>query len=72
MDTIFRDEIAHVGFGWHWLQKLKGADTSAWDAWTQALPPYLAPKRAKGFVLNEEPRLAAGIPHDWISRIKNT
>ncbi len=71
MAQILKDEISHVGFGWHWLRKFKGEE-SEWDAWTKTLATtLLSPKRAKGFYIHPEHRTKAGIPHDWVERIKN-
>jgi uncharacterized ferritin-like protein (DUF455 family) len=69
MAQILRDEIRHVSFGWRMLQRLKG-DGDPWDVWTASLPPKLEPKRAKGFVLMEENRKMAGIPENWIEKLK--
>ncbi len=68
MAQILKDEIHHVSFGWRWLNRLKSTP-DPWDAWTTSLSTKLNPKRAKGFVLHEEPRLLAGIPQDWIDRL---
>jgi uncharacterized ferritin-like protein (DUF455 family) len=70
MAQILRDEIRHVSFGWQMLQRFKGA-ADPWDTWISSLPPRLEPKRAKGFVLMEENRLMAGIPTDWIEKLKS-
>jgi uncharacterized ferritin-like protein (DUF455 family) len=70
MKQILEDEIRHVSFGWRWLNRLKG-DNDAWDTWVESLAPKLTPKRAKGFVLLEENRELAGIPKDWILRLKS-
>lgn len=70
MAQIVKDEINHVSFGYRWLEKFK-ADLSSWEAWTQSQGPLLTPKRAKGFVLNEENRRKSGIPEDWIEKLKN-
>lgn len=71
MDRILRDEISHVGFGWRWLNRLKAPDVDAWEAWTEAQSDLLTPKRAKGFLLHEEPRRKAGIPSTWIERLRS-
>ena len=72
MATICRDEISHVGFGWHWMNKLKDPQIADWDAWTSVLSTtLLTPKRAKGFYVHEEPRRASGIPEEWIRNLKN-
>ncbi len=70
MQQILEDEIKHVSFGMHWLKKLKKPENSEWDTWEQNLPSLMTPKRAKGFVLHEDPRRRAGIPEDWIQKLK--
>lgn len=71
MAQILKDEISHVGFGLRWLKKFKPQTLSDWDAWKQSISSFMTPKRAKGFILHEEYRLAAGIPQDWIDHLKN-
>jgi len=71
MATILKDEISHVQFGWRWLQRLKPAHQTEWEAWEQALTnTLLTPKRSKGFVLHELHRQQAGIPEEWIAKFK--
>lgn len=70
MAQILKDEINHVSFGYRWLNKFKGQN-DAWDTWLDSLHPKLNPKRAKGFVLIEENRRKAGIPDDWITKLKD-
>lgn len=73
MGKILEDEISHVGFGWNWLQKFKIPEENAWEAWTGALSTtVLTPKRAKGFLLHEAPRIKAGIPEEWIHSMRTT
>ncbi len=69
MAQILKDEINHVSFGYRWLNKFKG-ENPAWDSWIENLSPKIAPKRAKGFVVMEDNRRKAGIPEDWIEKIK--
>jgi len=69
MAQIVKDEIKHVSFGYSWLNKFKG-ENPAWDSWIANLSPKIQPKRAKGFVVMEENRRKAGIPDDWIEKIK--
>lgn len=71
MAQILKDEINHVSFGYHWLNRFKG-ENDDWNAWIESLSPKLSPKRAKGFVLMEENRRKAGIPETWIQKLKNT
>jgi uncharacterized ferritin-like protein (DUF455 family) len=70
MQQILEDEINHVSFGMNWLKKFKDSATSEWEAWEQSLPAFLTPKRAKGFLLHEEPRRRAGISEEWIQNLK--
>jgi uncharacterized ferritin-like protein (DUF455 family) len=71
MATILKDEIAHVKFGWRWLKQFTQGIQSDWDVWEKTLAStLLTPKRAKGFVVHEEPRKQAGIPQEWISKLK--
>lgn len=71
MQRILDDEINHVSFGMNWLKKFKSPKLCEWDAWEQSLPPLIPPKRAKGFLLHEEPRRRAGVPEDWIQKLKD-
>lgn len=71
MAIILRDEISHVRFGLNWLQRMKDTSKSDWDAWEQTLAStLLTPKRAKGFYIHESPRQQAGIPQEWIDKLK--
>lgn len=70
MAQILSDEIHHVSFGWKWLCKWKKEEETAWQAWAGSLPPLVTPKRARGFLLFEEPRQEAGLPPDWIENLK--
>ncbi len=71
MQQILEDEINHVSFGMNWLKKFKTPDQSEWDAWEESLPALVPAKRAKGFLVHEEPRRRAGVPEDWIKKIKS-
>lgn len=71
MTIILRDEISHVSFGWNWLKRLKNPASNEWDTWEQTLDStLLTPKRAKGFLIHEEPRRLAGITTEWIDKLK--
>lgn len=71
MQRILEDEISHVSFGLNWLKKLKSPEENEWDVWEKNLPSLMTPARAKGFVLQEEPRRKAGVSEDWIQKLKN-
>lgn len=71
MATILKDEISHVRFGLNWLRRLKDTPANDWDTWEQTLAStLLTPKRAKGFLVHEKPRQEAGVPDDWIAKLK--
>ncbi len=70
MRTIVEDEVAHVSFGFGWLKKFKRPILSEWDEWRENVPDLLLPKRARGFIVIDEHRLRAGIPQEWISKLK--
>lgn len=71
---IYKDEIAHVGYGLKWLRRFKQEQESDWDAWHQSLLRPLSPVRAKapeGSVpFNVEGRQRAGLDQDFISRLQ--
>lgn len=70
MQRILQDEIAHVAFGVGWLKKLKEKGEVEWEVWTNSLPPWMPPSRAKGFTVNEESRRRAGVSDEWIEKLK--
>jgi uncharacterized ferritin-like protein (DUF455 family) len=69
MQKILDDEIGHVSFGWNWLKRFKHPDQTEWEAWTEALPPRIAPTRSIGLVLHEQHRRRAGISEHWIDQL---
>ncbi len=71
MARILKDEIAHVSFGWRWLQKFKKKELTDWDAWKEAQSPLLTPKKARGFLIHEEHRRKAGISEECIENLKS-
>lgn len=71
MEQIFQDELNHVSFGFHWLNRMKNKDDDSWQVWAQSLGPKLTPKRAMGFVFHPEHRKMAGIPDTWIENFKS-
>lgn len=72
MATILNDEMSHVRFGWQWLRRMKSSQNTEWEAWENALATTrLTPKRAKGFHMHEDHRKKAGIPQEWIDKLKN-
>lgn len=68
---IYKDEIAHVGYGLKWLRRWKQNAQSDWDAWHKQLHFPLSPIRAKGMApFNGEGRRKAGMDEHFIASIK--
>ena len=71
LSKIYRDEIAHVGYGLKWLRRWKQKAQSDWDAWHKQLHFPLSPIRAKGLApYNEEGRRKAGMDEHFIASVK--
>jgi len=70
MRAIHRDEIQHVAFGWHWLHELKPAGQSDWDAFESHLRWPLRPEKSRGRTFHRAPRLAAGMPVEFVDRLE--
>lgn len=70
MRVIHRDEIGHVAFGFEWLRRLKPAGQSDWDAFVSHLQWPLRPSKARGEVFQREARVAAGMPDEFIDRLR--
>lgn len=68
--VIHRDEIEHVAFGMEWLQKLKPAGQSDWDAFCSHLQWPLRAAKAKGEVFQRDARLAAGMSADFVDHLE--
>lgn len=71
MKAIHNDEIRHVGFGMHWLRKLKDPADSDFEAWQKALHWPIRPLHAKGDVFQRDARSAAGMPAEFIDQLRD-
>lgn len=71
---IYKDEIAHVGYGLKWLRRFKQEKESDWDAWHRSLAFPLSPIRAKApeatIPFNEAGRRKAGLKEDFIQELR--
>lgn len=71
---IYKDEIAHVGYGLKWLRRFKDQKESDWDAWHNSLARPLTPIRAKApegsIPFNQEGRRRAGLDDDFIRNLE--
>lgn len=71
IETIGRDEIEHVRFGWAWLQRFKG-ESDAWTTYRHSLTWPLHPARAKGAQFRVDRRRAAGLDDDFIQHLESS
>lgn len=69
MNQILEDEINHVSFGIGWLEKMKPADSTSWDAWRSNVPEKLPLHRATGPTFSPENRRRARVPEEWIAKM---
>lgn len=69
LGRIYRDEIGHVAYGLKWFRRWKNPNESDWAAFCRTLRFPLSPQRAKGFSLNVEGRLAAGLDPHFIAEL---
>ena len=72
IDTIHRDEIGHVEFGWRWLRVFKEEPESMWEAYCAHLTWPLRPARARGAEFARGPRELAGLDSDFIDALEQT
>jgi len=71
LDRIYRDEIAHVGYGLKWFRRWKGEGERDWAAYERRLVLPLSPARARGMPpFNTEGRQAAGLDPDFIREVE--
>jgi uncharacterized ferritin-like protein (DUF455 family) len=72
MQVIHRDEIQHVAFGLSWLQRLKPADDSDWDAYCSHLKWPLRPSKSLGEVFDRHSRIEAGMSNEFLERLQQS
>lgn len=71
LDRIYRDEIAHVGYGLKWFRRWKPPGTGDWEAWQSILRFPLNPSRARGNApFNAEGRRRAGLDEEFIANLQ--
>jgi uncharacterized ferritin-like protein (DUF455 family) len=71
LDRIYRDEIAHVGYGLEWFRKWKDPNESDWQSYCRRLVFPLSPSRAKGNgPFNRDGRLQAGLDLDFVNQLE--
>jgi len=71
LETIYQDEIEHVGHGLKWFRQWKDHGQSDWEAFNKRLVFPLTAAKAKGVApFNPEGRKEAGLDEDFISRLE--
>lgn len=75
LQTVRADEIGHLRQGRQWFDKLSGAssltaDATLFDRWSDALVAPLTPARGRGVDFDLEGRVAAGLPPEFIERVR--
>jgi uncharacterized ferritin-like protein (DUF455 family) len=70
MEEVLHDEIAHVAHGVRWFNEWREDGLSMWDAYRKELTFPLTPARAKGMDFFRAPRVKAGLPADFIDRLR--
>lgn len=72
LERIYRDEIAHVGYGLKWFRRWKQEGESDWKAFNRKLHFPLSPSRARARNLefDEEGRRRAGIDDEFIRELQ--
>ena len=71
LETVHRDEIRHVQFAWHWLERL-APDADPIETWTSRLHRPLGPARARGKTFDRAAREAAGLSAAFIDHLEAT
>ena len=71
LEEVLRDEIVHVKRGLSFFERTRPGRATAWREYLDLLPPGLDACRARGSVFAVEPRVAAGIPADFIESLRN-
>jgi uncharacterized ferritin-like protein (DUF455 family) len=69
IDLVRHDEVEHVRFGWRWLEALKEAEESPWEAYCRSLRWPLRPALGRGESFHPSGREAAGLDPDFVRRL---
>ncbi len=70
LETVLNDEIGHVAFGAHWLNKWRLND-SLWEYYMKSLPSPLTPARSKGIGFDPYIHLKAMNDDSFITSLTN-
>lgn len=67
-EQVGREEVAHVRFATHWFRLFHGNLT--FEDWRSVLPTDLGPLSVRGKSLEEEARLSAGMPAEFLTALR--
>ena len=67
-ERIAAEEVAHVGFATRWFSRWTGG--CDFEEWSQHLPPPLSPWVMHGEPLALEARRRAGMPEDFVAKLR--
>ncbi|MCB9061974.1 MAG: DUF455 family protein [Halobacteriovoraceae bacterium] len=69
LGVVLKDEISHVQFGCHYLNKWK-KNSKLWDYYLEHLPHPLTPERSKGINYNRDLRIKAKLNVDFVESLE--
>lgn len=69
IERVHHDEIAHVRFGWRWLEAFRGS-RSSWQAYCDGLEWPLRAAKASGRRFDRTSRREAGLDEAFIDRLE--
>lgn len=72
LETVHREEIAHVRFAWQHLLLWKPPDETPWDCYRANVAGPYGPSRARGAAFDEACRRAAGLDDDFVAHLAAT
>jgi uncharacterized ferritin-like protein (DUF455 family) len=67
-EQVGREEVAHVRFATHWFRAFHGGLT--FDDWRSVLPTDLGPLSVRGKSMEEEARISAGMPQEFLTALR--
>ncbi len=70
LQTVLDDEIGHVALGLRWFDRWRSDAKGLFEAHAEALVPPLQIVRAKAMTFCDAPRKRAGLPADYVERLR--
>lgn len=70
LERVHLDEVRHVAFAWRWLERLKDAGETSWEAYQRSVSHPLGPSRARGRDFDRLAREAAGLAPAFIDALE--